>query len=340
MYDWAEYLWSLWRDISPHALAVVAVWVLALVMTGCAFSVGDLCDEVNEDAELRQERIYAFGERAAGVYYPDKVATTDVVCGLTEENGWHERKFELSGWKGYAVLLTNQEQKRQLIVVRGTDNLENWVVDAKYAKDYDPKAECHLHRGFKNAAFETWEAIKPYLYRGEGWTLGGAGHSLGGAVITILGMYGVAEGHDVTAIVTFGAPKVTNKAGAEKWDHLLDVTRIVHSSDGIPLLPMTKPSDLFDDGRFWHFGMEILVDDDGGYETFTSAGAMRSGHTSYWYQALTFQRVPFIGSRNHPMASYLKAIWYWVPRTARKVKRQSDRHRRRQTLLHSRSKPE
>lgn len=331
MFEWLMHLWQLYREWAPGILLGVLVFGLAVATTGCGISAGNLRNEMNEDAEVRHERLYQYGERAGSVYYPDKPTTTEVVHGLTSEFGWTERAFDLPGHAGRCVLLTNEALKRQIVVSRGTDNLTNWKVDATYIKDWEETLGCHLHRGFKNAAYETWEAVKAFVHREEGWTISFTGHSLGGAIAVICAMFAYVEALDVTSVVTFGQPKVTNKEGAEKWDYLLDVTRVVHSSDGVPLLPFTKPSDLWDDGRFWHFGVEMLVDDDGGVETFTSAGAMKSGHTSYWYQLLTFQRVPLLSSMNHPMAKYLKALWYWVPRSYRKVKAQSRRNSRRLT---------
>ena len=63
------------------------------------------------------------------------------------------------------------------------------------------------------------------------------GHSLGGAVATIVGQRLIDFGFDPDRlqVITFGAPAVGNKAFAEMYGDRLDLTRVTNSEDPVPL---------------------------------------------------------------------------------------------------------
>jgi len=128
---------------------------------------------------------------------------------------------------------------------------------------------CTVHMGF----FTSWRTTRPYvvphlqrlhdLY--PTYKLHLVGHSLGGAVAALAGLECEAKGWHPT-VTTFGEPRVGNVGLAEYIDEVFDLgnaasaevlragryRRITHTSDPVPLLPLTE----------WSFAMhagEIFI---------------------------------------------------------------------------------
>lgn len=112
----------------------------------------------------------------------------------------------------------------KIIVIRGTDNLENWGVNANVL----PARSCGgylAHKGFIKAYRELCSAGMPTV---KGQNIVATGHSLGGALATLL-----AE-HTGCKLVTFGSPRVYWRfAKAPKLDHI----RVVRDDDPVPEVP-------------------------------------------------------------------------------------------------------
>ncbi len=90
------------------------------------------------------------------------------------------------------------------------------------------------------------------------------GHSLGGAIAVIIGMYFTKEGKEIEDITTFGQPKVTNVTGARVFSEL-PLTRVVNENDIVPLVPPISPLQIKDLDIFWHMGTEVILMEDTSY---------------------------------------------------------------------------
>lgn len=180
---------------------------------------------------------------------------------------------------GYAVtgyLAVNDVAKTQYIVVRGTANAENAYVDMAVQLMPDKKAGVKIHQGFSQSASNFYQAVLPLLRKD--YRVITIGHSLGGAVANILGMYLDQDGFDVAEVVTFGQPKVTNVSGAHKYEHL-NVIRVVTPKDVVPLVPPLDPMDLMKLDIYWHMGEEVVLLDKNEYAILTgSSSMMRAGN--------------------------------------------------------------
>jgi triacylglycerol lipase len=146
------------------------------------------------------------------------------------------------------VLIHNDQRKIQVIAVRGTANDKNWSLDEdKRAARYGHSGVL-LHRGFRTIADTIYRDVKPRLK--PGYTTYLTGHSLGGAVAAIMGIYMMDDGVKVGHIVTFGQPKFTNEAGARAYQRL-PLTRVMNQNDVVALWP-----DSFDkqQQQFAHIG--------------------------------------------------------------------------------------
>lgn len=91
-----------------------------------------------------------------------------------------------------------------------------------------------IHRGYARASRACGEAVRPLIVPDVPLVL--TGHSLGGALATVLGMSLADEGVDVKHIVTWGAPKV----GPQGCGSELDILRVSHADDLVVYLPPRK----------------------------------------------------------------------------------------------------
>jgi predicted lipase len=119
-----------------------------------------------------------------------------------------------------------------IIVIRGTDNTDNVVSDIDIRMIKDDILDIYLHKGFKDASTTIIQEVDKY-YQLE-HTVHVTGHSLGGAIAQIIGMWLHKRGHNVQ-IFSYGSPKVSNQvlSGGQPthW-------RVVRRSDPIPFTPM------------------------------------------------------------------------------------------------------
>ena len=124
-----------------------------------------------------------------------------------------------------------QDRGVTILIFRGTDNVKNvWTdIDARPTKD-DSLDGAYLHRGFKDAATWIFEDIKRD-YRLEK-TIYLTGHSLGGAVAQIIGLWLHNAGYHVQ-IYTFGSPKVSTTFFGNRPIHY----RVLVRNDPVPFVP-------------------------------------------------------------------------------------------------------
>ena len=150
-------------------------------------------------------------------------------------------------------IIYNDTRKLQAISVRGTDNDANWTLDKDTRGVRDKKTGILMHRGFRTAANAIYGDVRPRLKKG--YTTYLTGHSLGGAVAVILGIYFQKDGVKLGGIYTFGQPKFTNVAGARRYENL-PLLRIVNQNDTVALLP---DEDAQGNQVFAHIGPAINI---------------------------------------------------------------------------------
>ena len=187
----------------------------------------------------------------------------------------------------------------QTIAVRGTANLKNAIVDLSVSLQDDPVLDIKLHQGFASAARAIYADMKPYLKTDEPIHI--TGHSLGGAIAVILGMYLQQDNYQVSQVITFGQPKVTNVTGAKQFDSL-PLIRVVTLHDIVPLVPPISPLQIKNLDIFWHMGQEVILMDNKEYaETSGVKSALRATKFT--------SSIPSEKNLNaHKMATYLGRI--------------------------------
>ena len=170
-----------------------------------------------------------------------------------------------------------QDRGVTILIFRGTDNVKNvWTdIDARPTKD-DSLDGAYLHRGFKDAATWIFEDIKRDYTLEK--TVYLTGHSLGGAVAQIIGLWLHNAGYHVQ-IYTFGSPKVSTTFFGNRPIHY----RMLVRNDPVPFVPPYP---------FLHSGISIDVE------------------TLNWEEGGEANRGSFgeIDGRDHSIIEYLKIL--------------------------------
>jgi len=188
-----------------------------------------------------------YAKRAAAAYQPEatiRATFPNTLVVATSAQGEVQYFLEM-----------DHQQKRQIITIRGTDNLRNIRDDVTYIESRNPKLGIFVHSGFDRDTQQIFQAIQPKL--NNKYTTIVTGHSLGAAISTLLMMYLHEEGYPLGPSINFGQPKVTNQAGARKY-HSLPLLRVADENDLVPLVP---PTDLVDSihGAYEHLGPELIL---------------------------------------------------------------------------------
>jgi hypothetical protein len=163
------------------------------------------------------------------------------------------RDLPQSGGRYFVVI--DIDRHIQTIAVRGTANETNAWSDVSTVKVPDTELGIDIHLGFKRAADELLVDCRRFLQPNYSTVI--TGHSLGGAMACVLMMKLITENIPVSQVVTFGQPKVTNEAGANKFS-TAPLLRVINDQDIVPQLP---PSNLTFDlsGPFEHVGPELTL---------------------------------------------------------------------------------
>ena len=124
-----------------------------------------------------------------------------------------------------------QDNGISIIVIRGTANESNILSDIDVRLVDDTRTGIKLHKGFRDAAVTVMQIIDNTKTLEQ--TVHLTGHSLGGAVAQIIGMWLHKRGKNVQ-VFSYGSPKVSSQvlSGGQPthW-------RVVRRSDPIPFTP-------------------------------------------------------------------------------------------------------
>ncbi|CAM9476681.1 unnamed protein product, partial [Scytosiphon promiscuus] len=137
--------------------------------------------------------------------------------------------------------LPGEEDRRvHHVAIRGTVSLADLSIDLKTRQVFDEECGCVFHAGFKEVADAVIEDLEAFLEPGAEVKL--AGHSLGGAAAVIVAAKLKLRGYIIGKVMTFGAPMVTDAAGAAILRDLIPVMRVTHERDPVPLTPLESGS--------------------------------------------------------------------------------------------------
>ena len=166
-----------------------------------------------------------------------------------------------------------QDRGVTIISIRGTDNAKNVLTDLDARPFKDRKLGVQVHRGFRDASEKLKNDIIENVALEENIIL--TGHSLGGAIAQILGLWFEDDAYEVQ-IYTFGSPSVMIE---QMWEdgHF----RVYLENDPVPFLPPFP---------YVHWGIRI------------------NAETLDWDENHPIGDVTKIDARDHSIKEYLKIL--------------------------------
>jgi len=198
-----------WKLITVGIILEIIVIGTLILLTGCAKS----AEEV-------------------GVTSGDKSTLPVSLVSLIEHAEYCKAIYDIGGdQKDEVAFEVIQDSGISIIVIRGTANEANILSDIDVRLVEDVRTGLYLHKGFRDAAISVMQIIdREHTIE---HTVHVTGHSLGGAVAQIIGMWLHKRGKNVQ-IYSYGSPKVSSQvlSGGQPthW-------RVVRSSDPIPFTP-------------------------------------------------------------------------------------------------------
>lgn len=185
------------------------------------------------------------------------------------------------------------------IAVAGTKSIEDVLVDLEILKEHASGGR--VHGGFWREYSSLRVDIARLMLNHPGRIVRVAGHSLGGAVATLIAADAAAAGCRVE-LVTCGSPRVGDKGFRRFIERLgIDHVRIVHAYDLVPRVPKLG---------YRHVGRLLHLDEDG-----KPIGAFRS----FWRWLLNLEGILLadlngIACRDHHMMFYLDVVERYAER--------------------------
>jgi len=202
----------------------IIVMVVALFLSGCAKNIADKNNDLGSG---------------------DKSNLPISLTSLIEHAEYCKAIYDIGGdQKDEVAFEVIQDNGISIIVIRGTANKSNVESDIDVRLVEDARTGIYLHKGFRDAAVTIMQIIDTSTTTGrivQGQTLTYplehtvhvTGHSLGGAVAQIIGMWLHTRGKNVQ-IFSYGSPKISSQvlSGGQPthW-------RVVRRSDPIPFTP-------------------------------------------------------------------------------------------------------
>ena len=187
--------------------------VVALVLSGCA--------KHNKDDKKHNE--LGSGDKSNLPVSLDLLIEHAEYCKAIYDSGGDQ--------KDEVAFEVKQESGISIIVIRGTANDANVLSDVDVRLVSDTRTGIRLHKGFRDVAVTIMQIIDTTKTLEH--TVHVTGHSLGGAVAQIIGMWLHKRGKNVQ-IYSYGSPKVSDQvlSGGQPthW-------RVVRLSDPIPFTP-------------------------------------------------------------------------------------------------------
>jgi pimeloyl-ACP methyl ester carboxylesterase len=157
----------------------------------------------------------------------------------------------------FAAVIRDPQSKNVSVIFRGSNDSNDWALNVKAQNIHDPRLPGKIHAGFNQAYREIEIPLKSAIARlwdltsasSTQTTLSIYGHSLGGALATLLAMDLPEVRLRIADVSTFGSPRVGNKTFARAFNWFLGhrSTRYVNENDIVPTLPP------------WLFGRSVHV---------------------------------------------------------------------------------
>jgi hypothetical protein len=185
--------------------------MVALVLSGCAKNVADKNNDLGSG-----------GKNNLPVALISLIEHAEYCKAIYDSGG--EQKDEVA-------FDVKQKDGISIIIIRGTANESNVLSDIDVRLVSDARTGIRLHKGFRDASITIMQILDDEHTLEH--TVHVTGHSLGGAVAQIIGMWLHKRGKNVQ-IYSYGSPKVSDQIlSSGQPTHW----RVVRRSDPIPFTP-------------------------------------------------------------------------------------------------------
>lgn len=234
------------RVVGAIQVAILALFAMLYVSgCGCPEATGEAASSsIFPDIDFETLDRYARLTYDLTQYREGEVSKAELLAAHEDEDGAIELRVLAD--QAYEFLLIRYEDGNQLIVLPGTTNMSDIERDLMLVPVLDEELGVHLHEGFRSVALALRDNLADDLTTTGRVRI--TGYSLGGAAAVILGAYLDHDGYDISTIVTFGQPRVTDEAGVEAFAHL-PLKRIVSGDDPICSYP----------AGYHHFGDALIL---------------------------------------------------------------------------------
>jgi hypothetical protein len=179
------------------------------------------------------------------------------------------------------MVWTDDLHKRQVIVMRGSYDLQDWQANLHFKPIADEILKVGVHEGFSKYARAIYASLTKNYSRAlrADYDTYFTGHSLGGAVAVLVGLYFYVEEsqrYKLKGTYTFGQPRVFDTRGTTSWpNYARNTYRVATCYDPVPLVPigdtlvhslLSSPLSADTERRqYQHLGQEILLLNRGTY---------------------------------------------------------------------------
>lgn len=134
--------------------------------------------------------------------------------------------LDVRGGRDYLLLVDDGAVR--IVAVRGSDEARDWLTNIRLWYRHSPVG--WVHTGYFEAASALLEALEGRL---DGRPIYFAGHSMGGAVATLMAALAAASGASVAGLYTFGQPQVGLRSFNDQFRRrcFFPYFRFVHGAD-------------------------------------------------------------------------------------------------------------
>lgn len=197
------------------------------------------------------------------------------------------------------ALVQHMSEGHYGIFIPGTASWQDCLTDARIRKvNYGAG---RLHLGFKQAADSIYTTIVRRLPLGASLTI--SGHSLGGALATILADWLHGSGYRIHAVITLGSPRVANGPWARTYNRILgDCSfRLVNAGDPVPHVPWVL-------GTYRHVDTLVYLKKDGSIESNFLLAAAHEQVSRFTHHNDESDTAEFIRPESHSLNAYIAQL--------------------------------
>jgi hypothetical protein len=225
-------------------------------------------------------------------------------------------------YNSYYIVWTDDLNQRQVVAIRGTDDLQDWEANLLFSPVSDKLLNVFVHEGFSRYAQRVYDSLtieNPHALNPHYDTYL-AGHSLGGAAAVLTALYFYVQDparYKIKGVYTFGQPRVFDTRGATSWPTFANsVYHVENCYDPVPLVPvgydiphffLIDPLDTNAERRqYQHVGRELLLLNPTEFWMTNGSDIIRNLNSDL---LVTYRDIRADHQIDHSIAAYINRIW-------------------------------